>query len=162
MDQSGSLKLRPGSIKLTHPPSPALNNSAANQSVLNFNYVLDSEDMEKLLSLVFSLCGSIDNLLMQYIQEVGFVILDIVELFVSVFHNDLKSKSNYAAVLEEIFGVLCSLLRKNQPIPFISHLYFSIRSFLDKFSNSFFGKSSRGFGYCASNHPSIVLCKSED
>ena len=77
----------------------------------------------------------------------------MAELFVTVFHNDLKSKSNYAAVLEEIFGVLSSLMRKNQPIPFISHLYYSIRSFLDKFSNSFFGKSSRGFGYCARNYP---------
>eukprot|EP00026_Physarum_polycephalum_P000226 Phypoly_transcript_00226.p1 GENE.Phypoly_transcript_00226~~Phypoly_transcript_00226.p1 ORF type:complete len:1906 (-),score=310.18 Phypoly_transcript_00226:3-5720(-) len=139
MDQSGSLKLRPGSIKLTHPPSPSLTGPSPSLSSLNFNYPVDSEDMEKLLSL-----------------EVGFVILDMVELFISVFHNDLKSKSNYAVVLEDIFGVLCSLMRKNQPIPFISHLYSSIRSFLDKFSNSFFGKSSRGFGYCANLCPDLI------
>lgn len=50
-EQSGSLKLRPGSIKLAHPPSPATA-SPNNLSVLTFNYALDSDDMEKLLSLV--------------------------------------------------------------------------------------------------------------
>lgn len=84
------------------------------------------------------------------IQEIGFVILDMVELFVSTNHYDLKSKATHTELLEDIFKVLCSLMRRNQPVPFIAHLYFSIRSFVDKFSNSFFGKSSRGFGYCAS------------
>lgn len=92
-----------------------------------------------------------------FVQEVGFVILDIIEQFISAHQRDLKSKPTHAEMLEQIFSALCVLLRRSLPLPFIPHLYASIRIFLEKFSNSFFGKSARGFGYCASTSFSFLF-----
>ncbi|KAF2071777.1 hypothetical protein CYY_006905 [Polysphondylium violaceum] len=69
--------------------------------------------------------------------EVGSVILDIADEFMYEYERDLKNSHSFD-VLEKIFNILNSLLKKNQPVLLIPKLYATLRQFIFKFPKTIF------------------------
>ncbi|EGC35654.1 hypothetical protein DICPUDRAFT_151994 [Dictyostelium purpureum] len=69
--------------------------------------------------------------------EVGSVILDIADEFMYEYERDLKTV-HYFDVIEKIFTLLNSMLKKNQPVLLVPKLYATLRQFIYRFPKLLF------------------------
>ncbi|KAK5577362.1 hypothetical protein RB653_002303 [Dictyostelium firmibasis] len=69
--------------------------------------------------------------------EVGSVVLDVVDEFMCEYDRDLKT-SHYFDVIEKIFNLLHSMLKKNQPVQLVPKLYATLRQFIYRFPKILF------------------------
>ncbi|GAM17423.1 hypothetical protein SAMD00019534_005980 [Acytostelium subglobosum LB1] len=69
--------------------------------------------------------------------EAGAIILDTADDFMYEFERELKL-GGYYDVLHKVFGLLNTMLIKNQPITLVPKLYFTLRQFVFKFPKSLF------------------------
>jgi hypothetical protein len=63
-------------------------------------------------------------------NEVSFIVLDVVEAFMTGFKNELlvqSTESSSGSFLDKIFNLLMQLLQSNQTRSFYSHLYATLR-----------------------------------
>ncbi|KAN0025838.1 hypothetical protein ACTFIU_001598 [Dictyostelium citrinum] len=69
--------------------------------------------------------------------EVGSVVLDVVDEFMCEYDRDLKT-THYFDVIEKIFNLLHSMLKKNQPVQLVPKLYATLRQFIYRFPKILF------------------------
>ncbi|KYQ91596.1 DOCK family protein [Tieghemostelium lacteum] len=78
-----------------------------------------------------------DRLESNLAHEISSIILDVTDDFMYEYERDLKTNV-YSDVLERIFQLLNTMMKKNQPLNIITKLYSTLRQFIFKFSKTVF------------------------
>ncbi|CAB4035178.1 dedicator of cytokinesis 11, partial [Paramuricea clavata] len=73
-----------------------------------------------------------------FVNELGLVVLDLVELFCCHFRFHLEKDEGNNVVMSKVFGVLLTFLQVGQSEKMLRHVFASLRSFIHKFPTALF------------------------